>query len=65
MTIDEVAEELNITPKAVRHRIARGQLPFRKLGRRVLVPVKEWEKFLARLPGRTAEEALEAIEERR
>ena len=62
--IKEVAELLNTTPKAVRNRIARGQIPFRKWGKRVLIPADELEKFLTRLPGRNAEEAVAAVEGR-
>jgi excisionase family DNA binding protein len=54
-----------MTEKAFRQRLARGQLPYRKLGRRVLIPADELEKFLAALPGRTAEEAVNAVEEGR
>jgi excisionase family DNA binding protein len=63
LTVEQTAEELGLTPKAVRQRIARGQLPFRKLGKRVLIPVTELKTFLATLPGRTAKEAVAAVEE--
>ena len=52
LTVEQTAEVLGLTPKAVRQRISRGQLPFRKLGKRVLVPAVELEKFLFALPGR-------------
>lgn len=62
LTVEQTAVELGLTPKAVRQRIARGHLPFRKLGKRVLIPAVELEKFLAALPGRTANEAVAAVE---
>ena len=65
LTIAQTAAELGLTPKAVRQRIARGQLPFRKLGKRVLIPTEELEKFMAALPGRAAKEAVAAVEEGR
>ncbi len=63
LTVEQTAEELGLTVKAVRQRIARGHLPFRKLGKRLLIPVSELEIFLATLPGRTAKEAVAAVEE--
>ena len=65
ITIAEAAPALGLTEKAVRQRIFRGQLPHRKLGRRVLIPADELEKFLAALPGTTAAEAVIAVEEGR
>ena len=62
-TVERTAEELGMTPKAVRQRIARGQMPFKKLGKRILIPSVELEKFLNTLPGRTAQEAVAAVEE--
>jgi excisionase family DNA binding protein len=64
LSISEVATILGLTPKAIRQRIARGQLPFRRFGRRVLVPTSDLERFMASLPGRTADEAVAAVEER-
>lgn len=63
LTVEQTAAELGLTPKAVRQRILRGQLPFRKLGKRLLIPAAELEIFLASLPGRTAKEAAAAVEE--
>ncbi len=63
LTVAQVAPPLGLTEKAVRQRIARGQLPYKKLGRRVLIPADELEKFLAALPGRNADEAVAAVEE--
>jgi excisionase family DNA binding protein len=64
LTIAEAAPPAGMTEKAFRQRLARGQLPYRKLGRRILIPADELEKFLAALPGTTAEEAIAAVEER-
>jgi excisionase family DNA binding protein len=65
LTISEVAMPLGLTEKAVRKRIERGQLPYRKMGRRILIPADELDQFLAALPGRTAERAVNAVEEGR
>ena len=40
LTVEQTAEELGLTPKAVRQRIARGQLPYRRLGRRILLSLE-------------------------
>jgi excisionase family DNA binding protein len=61
-TITQLAKRWGMTEKAVRHRLARGQIPFRRLGRRILIPLDEIEKFEALLAGRTAEEAVAAVE---
>ena len=62
-TIREVAAMMGSTEKALRGRLARGQFPYRKLGRRVLIPADQLEKFLSALPGRDAREAAAAVEE--
>ena len=62
MTVSETATLLGQTEKSVWQRIYRGQMPHRRWGRRVLIPVAELEQFLAALPGRTAEEAVAAVE---
>ncbi len=64
LSVPETAECLGKTPRAIWQSIYRGQIPFRRWGRRVLIPVDELEKFMTALPGRTAEEAVAAVEER-
>ena len=64
LTVSEAAPPLGLTEKALRQRIFRGQIPYRKLGRRVLIPADELEQFLTTLPGTTAAEAVAAVEER-
>jgi excisionase family DNA binding protein len=51
LTTEEVALLLGRTPKAVRRMVERGQLPYRKLGRRVLFLRAELEEFIEALPG--------------
>ena len=58
LEIHEVSREHDWTEPAIRARIARGTLPHVRLGRRVLIPAKELEKFLSKLPGLSADEAL-------
>jgi hypothetical protein len=62
-TVKKTVSALGLTEKALRQRIFRGQFPYRKLGRRVLISTAELEKFLNALPGQTAEHAIETVEE--
>ena len=62
LTVKELAVFLGSTERAVWQRIYRGQLPCRRWGKRVLIPIDELEKFLEALPGHTAEQALDAVE---
>lgn len=59
MSLKEYAEKMGVSEKAARQQVARRQIPFKKLGARVVISVAELELFLARLPGATVEEALE------
>ena len=63
LKVSETAAILGITQKAVRQRIVRGELPFKRWKRRVLIPSKDLEAFLEALPGRSAKEAIAAVEE--
>ncbi len=63
-SVAETAPSLGLTEKALRQRIFRGQVPYKKLGRRILIPTQELDEFLMALPGQTAEEAVAAVEER-
>lgn len=63
--IHEVARQNPaLTEPAIRARIQRGTFPFVRLGRRVLIPAAELEKFLSKLPGLTAEQALANVAKR-
>ncbi len=62
LTVAEAAERLGITERAVRQRINRKQLPFRRMNRRVFVPEDDLNRFLEALPGCSVEEALEEME---
>jgi excisionase family DNA binding protein len=62
LKVPEAATMLGISEKAAWQRLYRGELPHRRWGRRVLIPMDELEKFLAALPGTTAEEAVATLE---
>lgn len=63
LTIPEAAQELGITERAAWQRVYRGQIPFRRWGRKVVVPADELDTFIKSLPGATAEEAAAKAEE--
>ena len=62
--IEEAAKKTGLSPKSIRMRIFRGTFPCIRLGKRVLIPERELEKYLLSLPGVSAEEALAKTEER-
>jgi len=59
------ADLLGCTPKAIRKRVERRLIPFRKWGGRLLFKMTELEDFIAALPGCTLEEAQENEEAKR
>ena len=63
--VDEVAEMLNTTPKAIRGKVARRLLPFHKLEGRVIFYRDDLEHMLANLPGCSLEEAQKNLEARK
>jgi hypothetical protein len=52
LSISDVARRIGKTEAATRHAIARGQLPSRKWGHRVVVLAHELDEFLRQLPAR-------------
>jgi excisionase family DNA binding protein len=50
LTVAEAGELLGLTEKALRQRMFTGQMPYRKLGKRVLIPSDELDRFVAALP---------------
>jgi hypothetical protein len=59
--IATAAQRLGETPKQARSQIARGLLPHRRLGGRVVLIADEVMEFLAKLPGVTVADALKNI----
>lgn len=60
-----MAEQLGVTEGKVRSAVARGCLPHRRWGGRIVFLASEVEAFLGALPGVTAAEALENVAARR
>ena len=58
LSLKEYAERMGISEKAARQQVARRQIPFKKLGGRVVIPLAELSRFLQSLPGTSVEEAL-------
>lgn len=63
LSVKEAAAELGISERAAWQRIYRGELPHRRWGGKVVVVPSELEKFIATLPGLSAEEAAGKIAE--
>jgi hypothetical protein len=60
-SINTTAVVLDTTPRAVRARIARKQLPYRKLGGRVVVPIAELHQVMDHLAGLSAAEVIKNL----
>jgi excisionase family DNA binding protein len=56
----ETAYVLDTTEDTINDLIANRQLPYRRIGRRVVIPVKELERWIEALPGLKLKEILEA-----
>jgi hypothetical protein len=59
------ALELGVTVKTLRAQVARGLIPYRKLGGRIVFLPDEVREFLRQLPGVTAAQALANVASRR
>jgi hypothetical protein len=57
LTLEETAVRTNLSEKAIRMRIFRGQFPVARIGKRIFVPERELENFIQRQTV-TADEAL-------
>lgn len=55
------AEVLGMSQRAIRARIARRELPFRKVGSRVIIPRDELDRYIRALEGVTAAEAIRNV----
>ena len=56
LSVEEAAALIGITTDALYRKIARGQIPYRKWGRRVLFKHTELLAFLDNLPGPRSED---------
>ena len=61
-SLPKVAAFLGMTPKALRKRVERRTISFRRAGKRLLFNLVELEAWVSELPGVTAEEALGRME---
>jgi len=57
LDVTSAAKLLGLTPKALRRRIDRRTIPFKKLGRRIMFVQEELWEFIATLEGCSCEEA--------
>ena len=58
LTITEAAQQLGITPRAVREKVAQRKIPFLRMGKSLKVPERQLAEFISSLPQCTASEAL-------
>ena len=65
LDVPSAAELLGMTQKAVRQRVARRMIPFKKWGGRICFVRAELDGFIASLPGCELEEALRNEEAKR
>lgn len=63
LTVQEAAAKLGLTVQGVYKRIARNQVPYRKMGGRVRIPEKDLDEFMAGLPGCSVDRARDMLEE--
>ena len=58
LPVAKAAEYLGMTPKALRCRVDRGTIPYRKIGGRLAFDRRELDRFIAESPGLSAAEVL-------
>ncbi len=58
LTVRSFAKQKDVSEKRVRHWIARGLIPYRRIGRRIFFVQAEVDEFFSRLPGVSVDEAL-------
>ncbi len=63
LDVPAAAEFLGVSEKALRARIARGQVPFKRWGGRLVFRRQELSEYLEMLPGVSLEEALERMQQ--
>jgi hypothetical protein len=63
LSVKEAAAELGITERAAWQRIYRNELPHRRWTSKVVIVASDLEKFIATLPGLSAEEAMAKVQE--
>ena len=61
LTVEQVAEKLQVKPLTVREYLRKGKIPGRKLGRSWRVVESELERFLSGGPSRPTEERVSAL----
>jgi len=65
LDIRAAADFLGTSPKALRHLIERRRIPFRKLGRKVVLLRGELEQWIADLPGVSLDQVRAMQDQRR
>lgn len=65
LTVSQLAARLGLTERAIRGRVARHLIPFKKMGARVVFLGAEIDAWLASLPGCSLAEVQQNVDMRR
>jgi excisionase family DNA binding protein len=58
VSLSKAANYLGLTEKALRKRVERREIPFRRAGRKLVFDLLELDQWFANLPGTTLQEAM-------
>jgi excisionase family DNA binding protein len=64
LTISQAAEILALSPKALRRKIARREVPFVHVGRLVRIPASQLQRYISGFTGCDADEARSRLKQR-
>ena len=59
ISLSTAANYLGLTEKALRKRVERREIPFRRVGRKLVFDLLELDQWFATLPGTTLQEAID------
>jgi excisionase family DNA binding protein len=62
LTIEQASGRTELTQKAIRMKIWRGEFPYARIGKRIFIPEDELERFISLTVKKTAEEAASKVE---
>lgn len=63
VSLRQAANHLGLTEKALRKRVERREIPFRRAGRKLVFDLFELDQWFANLPGTTLQEATDRYAE--
>jgi excisionase family DNA binding protein len=60
MSAGEAAESLGVEPQTIWKKVRLGEIPYRRLGRRILIDRDDFDRWYLNLPGKTADQVIQA-----